>query len=114
MFRRIVLPANQPAPAGSSESQPERAPIIEGFVYCAARNVHELAHLAATAEDADRVLRSLANLECIARATASPKQDLIEIESWRVEAERRVESVRAPRASMLIGQDIMHKRRVTA
>lgn len=106
MFRRST-----PTPPSPSRDQSSR---IEGFVYCAAQNVQRLAHLATTPEDADRILCSLANLEQIARATASPAHDLSEIESWRMEAERRVEALRTPRASVHIAPDLVEKRRVPA
>ena len=106
MFRRST-----PTPPSPSCDQTSR---IEGFVYCAAQNVQRLAHLATNPEDADRILCSLANLEQIARATGSPTEDLNEIESWRIEAERRVESLRTPLTSVHIAPELMEKRRVPA
>jgi hypothetical protein len=87
---------------------------LEGYVYCAARNVQRLAQLATTPEDADHILCALANLEQIARATASPARDLHEIECWRMEAERRVEAVRTPRTTVQIAPEFIEKRRVPA
>jgi hypothetical protein len=112
VIRRSVPPA-QASPSASSSPPDCNAP-IEGHVYCAARNVQHLARLAPSAADADHLLCALANLECIARATGSPARDIGEIEAWRIEAERRLQSLRGPRASMHITSGIMEQRRVPA
>lgn len=112
MIRRSVPP--EPAsPSASSSPRKCDAPIA-GYVYCAAHNAQHLAHLASSAADADHLLCVLANLESIARVTGSPPQDVCEIESWRIDAERRLRSLRAPQASVHITAEIVEKRRVPA
>ena len=112
MIRRSVPP--EQAPPSASPSPPKINAPIAAYVYCAARNAQHLARLATSAPDADHLLCVLANLECIARVAGSPPQDICEIESWRIDAERQLQSVRARRPSVRITTEIVEKRRVPA
>ena len=67
---------------------------LHGFIYCAARSVHELAPVLATFKDADHLLRALANLEQLAKCAQSPAHDQAEIVSWRKAAESHAGELR--------------------